>query len=299
MTRPGQQPRDHEQFEELAVGWALHALEPEDEDVFATHLPTCPRCAVTVADTHEVMAALAGDLPGSEPSPGLRDRLRAAVEETEQLPRTAPAAPPTELAAAPERLRPRPVAVGGSSVGDLRSPGAGRRLRRGGSGPMGTSWRRVLPAGLVAAGVAAVLALGTWNVVIADDRDSAQATATTEHQLLDQLLQPGTATVAPLESKGRNVGTVVAHADHVQVVTAGLEVNDSRETTYVVWGMENLTTPVPLGTFDVVSSELDVRTVGSTATGLDGYSGYAVSREPGRSAPAAPTDIVASGRVDS
>ena len=26
---------DHEAFDELAVGWALHALEPEDEALFA------------------------------------------------------------------------------------------------------------------------------------------------------------------------------------------------------------------------------------------------------------------------
>ena len=28
-------PADHAAFDELAVGWALHALEPEDESLFA------------------------------------------------------------------------------------------------------------------------------------------------------------------------------------------------------------------------------------------------------------------------
>ncbi|HJX44749.1 MAG TPA: anti-sigma factor, partial [Geodermatophilus sp.] len=80
-------PRDdHETFDELAVGWALHALEPEDEALFTPHLAACPRCTRTVAETAEVMAALAGDLPPAEPSEGLRDRLREAVERTEQLP---------------------------------------------------------------------------------------------------------------------------------------------------------------------------------------------------------------------
>ena len=67
---------DHEIFDELAVGWALHALEPEDEAVFAVHLPGCDRCAATVAETTELMGAMARDLPPAEPSDDLRARLR-------------------------------------------------------------------------------------------------------------------------------------------------------------------------------------------------------------------------------
>jgi anti-sigma factor RsiW len=65
---------DHGTFDEMAVGYALHALEPEDEAVFAVHLPTCPRCAATVAETGEVMAALAADLPAAEPPDEVRIR---------------------------------------------------------------------------------------------------------------------------------------------------------------------------------------------------------------------------------
>ena len=74
MTRD--QDAEHEAFDELAVGWALHALEPEDEDAFAGHLAGCARCTRTVAETHEVMAAMATDLPVAEPSVDLRARLR-------------------------------------------------------------------------------------------------------------------------------------------------------------------------------------------------------------------------------
>ncbi|OMQ15866.1 anti-sigma factor, partial [Modestobacter sp. VKM Ac-2676] len=52
---------DHRAWDELAVGWALHALEPEDEDRFAAHLPGCAHCARTVADTQQVMGTLAAD----------------------------------------------------------------------------------------------------------------------------------------------------------------------------------------------------------------------------------------------
>ena len=64
----------HDPFDELAVGWALHALEPDDEAVFVAHLPGCERCATTVAETSEAMAAMATDLPQAEPSAALRDR---------------------------------------------------------------------------------------------------------------------------------------------------------------------------------------------------------------------------------
>jgi hypothetical protein len=57
------------------------------------------------------------------------------------------------------------------------------------------------------------------------------------------------------------------------------------------------TTPVALGTFDVVTSGIDLRAVGADRTGLDGYSAYAISLEQGRRAPQAPTRIVATGQV--
>jgi anti-sigma-K factor RskA len=116
------------------------------------------------------------------------------------------------------------------------------------------------------------------------------------------LLAPGQATVAPLQevdARGRTVATVVARSDELQVVTDGLSVNDADETTYVVWGMGKEEGPVPLGTFDVSRSQIDVRTVGSPATGLDGFPLYGISLEPGQEAPSEPTDVVATGEVTS
>jgi hypothetical protein len=101
---------DHGPYDELAVGWALHALEPEDEALFGAHLPSCPRCTRTVAETSEVMSALAGDLPQVEPSEGLRDRLRAAVEQTEQLPPPAGVELPADTTAGCRPGPPRPPA---------------------------------------------------------------------------------------------------------------------------------------------------------------------------------------------
>lgn len=283
---------DHQHFDELAVGWALHALEPEDEAGFEAHLAACPRCTATVADTVESMAAMATDLPVAEPSAGLRERLRAAVAETEQVQRPAQDVVP-ELAGQPDA----------STV--VAFPGPARRAarRQHGRGGHGVrsgrpGWQRALPNALVAAGVAAILALGAWNVLLTQDRDAAQATAETQASVMDSLLAPGELTVAPMEHDGRTVATVVARDGQAQVVVDGMTANDTSDSTYVLWGMSN-GSPVALGTFDVVADGVDLRTVGSDATGLDDYTAYGISIEPGRTAPSTPTDIVANGQVTS
>ena len=271
---------DHEILDELAVGWALHALEPEDEAVFALHLPGCARCSATVAETTEVMGSMALDLPAAEPPEDLRFRLLAAVETTEQLP--APAAPP---APSPGVLAPA------QEPAPVRSLHTGERSR----------WRRALPLSLVAAAVAAIVGLGLWNVFLASSQERLEETIASQEKVMAVLLSPGQATVAPLQQvdgEGRTVATVVARSDELQVVTNGLAVNDAEATTYVVWGMGQGAAK-PLGTFSVTRSQMDVRTVGSGSTDLDGFPMYGISLEPGQEAPSEPTEVVATGEVAS
>jgi hypothetical protein len=271
---------DHAGFDELAVGWAMHALEPEDESFFVAHLAGCARCAATVAETSEVMAAMSSDLPQPEPSEGLRNRIRAAVEETEQVPAPAPAPAP---ARAPAARAVRPVAADPEP----------RRVVEPSS-----RWRRVLPVGLVAAAVAAIVGLGVWNVVLTSDRQELQATVAEQSQVMGGLLAPGTATIAPLEHDGRSVATVVTRDGEVDVIAHGLPVNDADSTTYVLWGMGGETAQ-PLGTFDVTRPQMEMETVGSGLTGFDQYETFGISLEPGQKAPSTPTEVVATGQVTS
>jgi hypothetical protein len=278
---------DHESFDELAVGWALHALEPEEEVLFAAHLPACPRCRGTVAETAEVMAALAADLPSVAPPERLRGRLRAAVGEAAQAPSPAEEEAPVPAGDVGRPAADRPA----SGFPDLVVP---RPMASSGAP---TPWRRVLPNALVAAGVAAILALGTWNVVLSTARDEAQTAVAQQARMLDALLTPGRATVTPLSGDdGTPVATVVARTGQVQVVTHGLSVNDADEETYVVWGLGG-DAPVALGTFDVLRRQMDLQAVGSAPSGLEDFTAYGISLEPGRQAPSAPTDVVARGEV--
>jgi anti-sigma-K factor RskA len=272
---------DHQEFDELAVGWALHALEPADEAAFAVHLPGCARCAATVAQATEVMAAMAADLPQAEPSEGLRARLRDAVGSAEQLP-----APPPAPVPAPDRPASTAGVPGGVPVHLSRAEDTPR-------------WRRALPAALAAAAVAAIVGLGLWNVILSSDREKLQSAVATQSEVMEAVMSPGRATIARLNSDGRPMATVVARDGELQVVTSGLPVNDAGSTTYVVWGLPAGEAPVALGAFDVQRSQMDLQTVGSGRTGLDDFAQYGISLEPGQEPPPAPTEVVAMGQVTS
>jgi hypothetical protein len=285
-------PDDHREFDELAVGWALHALEPEDEDAFAVHLPGCTRCAETVAETTELMAATAADLPAAEPSEELRSRLRAAVTETEQV--RGPVGPVPAPAGLPADPRPDVPADPRPDVPAERAAvlPVGARSGR-------PAWRRALPGALVAAAFAAIVGLGLWTVFLSSERDEAMATAAEQAAVMEALMEPGRAAIAPVaDLDGRTVATVIAREDRMRVVADGLTPNDTSDSVYVVWGMRD-GVPDPIGTFDVVDQGMDLRTVGSDRTGLDDYPEYRISIEPGRQAPSVPTEVVASGEVAS
>lgn len=53
----------HEQWEELAAGYALDALDPEDRELFVDHLTGCAQCRALV-DEHALIAAQLGSIAG-------------------------------------------------------------------------------------------------------------------------------------------------------------------------------------------------------------------------------------------
>jgi hypothetical protein len=83
---PSEQHGEHGEWDALAVGWALSALDPEDEECFADHLPGCDRCTATVRESLYTVADLAYALPDEAPPPSLRSRLMAAVASEPRTP---------------------------------------------------------------------------------------------------------------------------------------------------------------------------------------------------------------------
>jgi anti-sigma-K factor RskA len=52
---------DHEQWDELAAGYALHGLAPAEDAQFIEHLATCPECSASLKE-HEFVAAQLGSI---------------------------------------------------------------------------------------------------------------------------------------------------------------------------------------------------------------------------------------------
>lgn len=276
----------------LAVGWALHTLDHEEEADFAAHLDTCPTCRQTVDETLETLGELAEAVVPVSPPRHLRRRLLDAVAaesatsgEGVDLPALdgAPVAEPTAPEPAPA---PAPAADERDATVVPLSPR--RRASR---------WLAVAAVALV---VAAVGGLAVANQSLRTERDNAAAAAAQAERdaaVVDVLRDAGTPGVTHASLAGPDgalVGLVVDDGTGPRVLTTGLGSNGANEI-YVLWGLAD-GTPRPLGTFDVTQQAPAVSSVPSTTAAVP-FAGFAVSIEPGRTAPATPTRVVASGQV--
>lgn len=269
---------DHARFDELAAGYALSALDPENERLFATHLPACPDCQQALAGYTLVTAGLAeGWIAGerAEPSPGLGERISAAVAQD------AGPAPVTDLAAARQSAE---------SAGPARP---GRRTRAPRSGRESSPGRRrlvVLGASLAAA--VALIAGGLIAIRLAGEHGrrpaAACAAASACHQIA--LTAPGTATTT---------ARVIVRGRAVWVVPVGLRPDNRARQIYVLWQITTGRRAVAIGTFDVVASAGHRLRIGSLPVGYRQTRAFAVSLERGRTAPASPSSPVAAGLVSS
>lgn len=301
----------HEPFEELVVGFALSALEPEDEQEFLRHLAGCARCERALAQHADTLAHLAYAVEPATPPPSLLEGIRRGMAEPPRVagpaPRneperpaepdradTAPVPSPAPLAPAP--VTPAPVApiadtdaadadaadapVPALAMGDDLSRARARRQSR-----RGAAWLSA------AAALALVVGLGGWNVALhrQDDRRSSQAGRLTQAV---QSLEKGPARTVPLRTREGNgdvsVIAVVQPDWSMSLLVDGLPANDRAKDTYVLWGVDGIT-PRALATFDVSGRTLDVLTnVSIPADVRHVPDSFAVTRETGRVAPPSP-----------
>jgi anti-sigma-K factor RskA len=74
-------PMNHSEYEELAAGYVLGALEPDDEHVFQRHLGGCSVCEANVRELEAVAGRLATSVPPVEPPDtvwaGIRREIRS------------------------------------------------------------------------------------------------------------------------------------------------------------------------------------------------------------------------------
>lgn len=249
---------------DLAVGWALHALEPAEEALVATHMPDCPACTRTVAQTEQIGATLGLSVPELIPSAELEQRVLAVTIDRRAAP-VEPLPPPMQ----PTRPNPQPS-----------RPGTG-----------------LLVAAAAVLLVAAVVGLGVRVAQLSEERTQAERQVTAVSEAIQAVADPAAFRVPLVADDGGAVGMVLASRDRVAVVTTSLPGNRVADQTYVLWGLAGQV-PTALAAFDVTSEVAGLHAV-PTAAGTQNFTGYAVSLEPGRRTPAAPTKVLASGQVRS
>jgi anti-sigma factor RsiW len=255
---------DCDAVRDLAAGFVLGALEPDEERAVREHLATC-------REPHHEFAELGGVVP--------------YLAETIELVEAPAALKGRVLAAAKADLESRRRTVVAAPVAPFPGPRE-REARR--VGRSGREWLVRIAAALL------LVALGGWNVLLQgqllEARDYERAVAA----VLDVAAQPGsvTATLAGAEPGGpRGLAAVAADG---RVVIA---LRDLRPTTgtqvYEAWVIVGDARPVPIGGFAVGSG--GIATFAADATPATAGAVIALTREPRPGATTPTLPILASG----
>lgn len=281
MSAPIDPRQEHAEWDALAVGWALSALDPQDEDPFAAHLPGCDRCTETVRQSLGTVAELAYAVPAVTPPRQLKRRILEA--------------------AAAESHRPELDPVHGPAA-DARAAADGRLARGGRTADVVRigSGRRWVVRTAVAAGLALIAGLGVWNVELRSRQDDLQQIVARRDALVARLTEQGPADIAIIrdpDDTGRRYATVVVKQGRIGLITETLPPL-SGNTTYWLWSLrsENDKNPVPLAGFTVPSTKFSACNIEPPA-GLDTNRAFAISAEPGLERPTEPTDLVGLGQA--
>lgn len=257
----------HARFEELAAGFALHALEPEDEQVFRTHVTGCARCERDVAEHEATLTHLAYAPEAAEPPPSLLAGIRAGV-----------------LASGREASFPEPVAAP-VQLDEVRRA---RESRRGHRAALWTG---------IAASFALVVSLGVWNTSLLQDREEQAEYNARIAAAVQQLRDADTDTVPLAGEDGEVVAVALVRGEEMSLVVDGLPVNEEG-TTYVLWGESRYGDKRAVGAFDVTSAGLDVLTRMRLQASVADVTRFMVTHEQGDAAPPIPTlPVLASGDV--
>jgi hypothetical protein len=115
---------------ELAVGWALHVLEPAEEILVAGHLPDCEECTRTVAETELVGAALGLAIPQETPSADLERRVLAVTSGPQIPPEPSPQSAASPVPQPVPQPIPRPAPPPGGRSLRMPPTSAPRRTSR-------------------------------------------------------------------------------------------------------------------------------------------------------------------------
>jgi anti-sigma-K factor RskA len=262
-------PMSHSEFEELAAGYVLGALEPDDEEAFRRHLDGCSTCEENIRELEAVVGELAYAAPPVDPPDTLWAGIRREIGPEAARRAPTPTQAPTEApAAAPARPAAR----------------AGRRQARRG--------RRLLPGLAAAAAIVAVVALSLSNLNLrdqnADYRDRLAALERATELANDPTAALVTLNDAPAPSGAQGAVIVSSRQDRGVLIVENLPPLQ-RGRVYELWGApegdfnraEKATVFVPLRRQGVQTLEFEVPIQPGTV--------FAITDEPGPDGSEKPT----------
>jgi anti-sigma-K factor RskA len=247
---------NHSEYEQLAAGYVLGALEPDDEHVFQRHLGGCSECEANVRDLEAVVGTLAYAAPPVDPPETLWASIQREVRR-EARPEPRRAQPPPQ---------PRPV-----------------RPRR---------WASPLVARLAAAAaIVAVAALSVWNLNLRDENAGYRDRVTALEQAARLLNEPNTDKVTLKGSAAQAQATVLAAEgqDRGVLVVENLPPLQ-RGKVYELWGIPDRGTgrPQKARVFTVPLRRQSVQTL-EFQVPIQRGTVFAITEEPGPDGSEQPT----------
>lgn len=240
---------DHDDFRELAAGYALHALEPADEQHFERHLTSCARCQAEVRLARETAADLAFAVSAAPPA-GLREAVLDAAG----------------------------TAARGPASSDAR--------------------RRLTPIWVLSTAASVVLiALLGWNFTLRGDVRDARSELANASEVLECGSEVGCRPVWLDSPDSPALAVALVRGSDVRLVTRALPLNDRKRETYVLWERRPDGSVTPVAAFDV-GAQLTVPVARAALAGpTNGLVSLAISLEPGRRAPTAPSRVLLATRA--
>ena len=248
---------DDGRWDELAAGYALHALEPDDEQTFRDHLDGCAACRASL-DEHALVAA----------------QLASIADDAE-----APAPPWSRIRPALGVPTAEPVASAPAAVTAAQPEAVVRQLR-----PRHT---RLLAA---AAAVVAVAAIGVagWQVGHHSSGGAAVPSA------IAGCRAASGCTVIPLLAGKAEAGDVLVRDGSARVVPTAMPALDAGHV-YVLWQLPRDGAPTPVTVVGSAVRTAQASPSTSLAIPYADTAAFAMSVEPADRVPTKPTKVVAVG----
>ena len=272
----------HDAIADLAAGYVLDALTPDEMERVREHLTSCRLPHPELEALGAVVPALARSVPQVPPPAGLGDRIMAAARAEAAAAGTTTAVAPAALPVQDSSVAPRPAI--GRTGRPARAPG------------LLDLFRRPIWAMTAVAAVLAIAVLGAWNLQLQSQVSDLTAYRTGVLAVLDTAARPGSQVAVLAGPTAGGATGIAAVSSDGRVVVAMRNLSPTANTeVYEAWLIGSNGTPLPVGSFTVGSAGTGTLAATAMASGAEAGVVVALTREPGPGATTPTLPILASG----